>query len=219
MTQEIQKIERSIRERSLVDSPLLNFWLNLFLINWITGGIMSLVLYFQRIGRVDKFIIRRRDFYQAVIDFTDKYARENNKYEDIKMALTDLQNFYNEVFLLKAKEIKGGLSFFLTIVTLGIWAIIVQYKMNKAWDELQNYEQEFVDKLNAIWIKLELIKYPINFKTNPDKKRNFWIQILLSIVTLGIWGLVWAYKIHVDPDDLYKEFHSVEDTILQTIKQ
>lgn len=91
--------------------------------------------------------------------------------------------------------------------------------MNKAWDELQNYEQEFVDKLNAIWTKLELIKYPINFKTDPEKKRNFWIQVLLAFVTLGIWGLVWAYKLHVDPDNLYKEFHSVEDTILQTIKQ
>ena len=219
MIQEVQKIERSIRARSLVDSPLLNFWLNLFLINWITGGIMSLVLYFQRIGRVDKFIIRRRDFYSATIDYTEKYAKENNKYDEIKMGLTGLRNFYNDVFMIKAKEIKGGLSFFLTIVTLGIWAIIVQYKMNKAWDELQNYEQEFVDKLNVIWIKLELIKYPINFKTDPEKKRNFWIQILLAIVTLGIWGLVWAYKIHVDPDNLYKEFHSVEDTILQTIKQ
>ena len=62
MTQEIHKIEANIRERILTDKPLLNFWLNFFILNWVTSGIMGLVLYFQRIGRVDKFVLRRRHF-------------------------------------------------------------------------------------------------------------------------------------------------------------
>jgi hypothetical protein len=42
--------------------------------------------------------------------------------------------------------------------------------------------------------------------------------LILSIVTFGIWSLVWEYKIQTDPDNLYNEFHSVEDTVLQTVR-
>jgi hypothetical protein len=29
---------------------------------------------------------------------------------------------------------------------------------------------------------------------------------------------VWDYKVHTDPDNLYGEIHSVEDTVLQTVR-
>ena len=37
-------------------------------------------------------------------------------------------------------------------------------------------------------------------------------------MTVGIWGLVWDYKIHTDPDKLFSEYHSIEDTILQIVR-
>ena len=42
--------------------------------------------------------------------------------------------------------------------------------------------------------------------------------LILSIVTFGIWALVWDYKIHTDPENLYGDFHGIEDTVLQVVR-
>ncbi|MDP3029417.1 MAG: DUF4234 domain-containing protein [Deltaproteobacteria bacterium] len=219
MIQEVQKIERSIRERRDTDVPLVNYWLYIFLLSWVTLGIYPIVLFFKRIGRIDKFIIRKKEYYEGVIGYTEKYAKENNKYDDLHHQIQDLKNLYEDNFGKKIKELKAGLSFFLSIVTFGIWAIVVLFKQNEIWNKLQGFEQDFDDNLSQIWSKLGLAKYPINFRPDSSKNRSFILYIVLSIVTFGIWGIVWDYKIHTDPDKLYKEFHSVEDTVLNTIRK
>jgi len=219
MIQAVQKIERSIRERRDTDVPLINYWLYIFLLSWITLGIYSIVLFFKRIGRIDKFIARKREYYEGIIDFTEKYSKENNKDDELHHDIQDLKNMYEDNYEKKIKEIKAGLSFFLLIITLGIWELVVIYKQNGIWNKLQRFDQDFDDKLSQIWIKLELIKYSLNFKSDSSKNRSFILYLILTIVTVGIWGIVWDYKIHTDPDNLYKEFHSVEDTVLNTVRK
>jgi hypothetical protein len=69
-----------------------------------------------------------------------------------------------------------------------------------------------------MWGKLGIVKYPINYQIDQSKKRDFALYLILSIVTVGIWGLVWDYKIQTDPDNLFGEYHSIEDTVLQTVR-
>lgn len=116
------------------------------------------------------------------------------------------------------KELNGVLSFILGIVTLGIYMLFFLYKINKVWNDIQNFETEFYDRLSQIWKKLEILKYPISFNRDASKNRGYAMYLILTIVTCGIFGLVWDYEIHTDPDNLYKEFHSAEDTILQAVR-
>ena len=219
MIQAVQKIERSIRDRRDNDVPLVNFWLYAFVLSWVTVGIYPIILYFKLIGRIDNFITRKKTYYGSIIDFTEKYAKDSNKYDDIHHQISDLKILTDDTFSKNIKEIKAGLSLLLTVVTCGIWGIIVLYKENKVWNDLQIFEQDFDDKISQIWTKLEIIKYPLSFNTDSSKKRGFILNIVLTIVTCGIWGIVWQYKIHTDPDNLYKEFHSVEDTVLATVRK
>ena len=177
-----------------MDVPLINWWLYTLIVAPVTFGIYSIVVFFKRTGRVDKFIVRKRDYYRALLDYTGKYTQENNTYDLIHHDLADL------------------------MVTMGLWGFIWLYKMNRVWYDLQKIEQDFDDKLSQIWIKAGLIKYPLTFNLDCSKNRSYILYFILSIVTFGIWGLVWDYKIHTDPDNIYKEFHSVEDTVLQTVR-
>jgi hypothetical protein len=45
-------------------------------------------------------------------------------------------------------------------------------------------------------------------------RRNFGLYLGLSIITFGIYGIIWDYQLHTDPEKVYPEFHSVEDTVL-----
>lgn len=219
MIQAIQRIERSIKERREVDVSFMNWWLYILVVNPVTLGIYGIVMFFKRTGRVDKFIARKKDYYESVLDYTEKYSQENNCYDDIRSDLEDLKDFINTIYSKEIKEIKAGISFLLIIVTFGIWAFVWLYKMNKIWYDVQKVEQDFDDKISQIWIKIGLMKYPLSFNLDSSKNRSYALYLILSIITFGIWWIVWDYKIHTDPENLYKEFHSIEDTILQTVRK
>ncbi|MDD5095531.1 MAG: DUF4234 domain-containing protein [Dehalococcoidia bacterium] len=133
--------------------------------------------------------------------------------------MEDLKNEVKLTFANDIKQVEAGKSFLLSIVTLGIYGFIWWYKMNRVWDQLQKTEQEFDDHLSQIWNKLGLIKYPLSFKIDPSKNRSYIGYLCLIIVTFGIWGLVWDHKIHTDPENLYGEFHAIEDSVLQVARQ
>ena len=77
MTQEVLQIERSIKERREWDVKLTNYWLTMLILAPITLGIYPLVLFFKQVIRVDKFIQRKRKYYSEVINYTEKYLKEN----------------------------------------------------------------------------------------------------------------------------------------------
>lgn len=218
MIQEVQKIERNIKNRRETDVPLINWWLYVLLLSWVTFGIYTIFLYFKRIGRIDKFIARKHEYYINLLAWTEKYTQEKGTFDQVQAQLKDAVEIVKNAFSKKIKPIRAGLSLLLTIVTLGIYGLIVLYKMNKAWYILMQFEQDFDDMLSAIWMKASLLKYPLSFSVNSSKKRSFGLWLFLSIITFGIAGLVWDYKIHTDPDNIYAEFHTVEDTVLQTIR-
>lgn len=218
MIQEIQKIERNIKERREQDVLLPNFWLCLLLLNSITCGIYSFFWYFKRIKRVDNFISRKNNYYNSIIEYTEKYAKEKGMYDNVVNEINDLRDYVKISFLTNLKPIKAGKSLFLGSITIGIYALFVLYRENRIWYDLQVTEQEFDDKLSQIWNELGILKYPINFKIDMSKNRNFAFNVLLTILTVFIWGIYWFYKIHTDPDTLYPEFHAAEDTVLQTIR-
>ena len=216
--QEILRIERSIRDRNDSDKILVNFWLYFFMLSWITFGIMRIILFFQIIGRIDRFIVRKKAYYEGLIKFCEHVSKDLGKYEELSMNINRLRDVYEYEFLMKNRSINAGLSFFLVLITFGIWNLVVRYKTNKAWENLQLSEQKFYDELNPIFTKLGLTKYPIDYRIK-SKSRNYFLYLFLSIITLGIWTIVWNYNIHTDPEDLYSEFHVAEDSVLASIKR
>ena len=206
MTQEVLQIERSIKERKEWDVKLTNFWLTMLILNPITLGIYPLVLLFKQIIRVDKFIQRKRKYYSEVINYTEKYLKENNYFDEYQHKFNELKNSYNDIFLRECKELNILLAILLSFVTLGIYGIYFNYRLNRIWDDLQKFEEEFYDKLNSIWIKVNIIKYPINFRYDSSKKRSFIVNILLTVVSFGLWSIFWSYKLWTDPDNLIASF-------------
>src|SRR6266516_720935 len=218
MAQAVTRIDRAIKARRDSDKVLINYWLYFFLVSWATFGIYGLVLFFQRIGRIDRFSERKQMYYEALITWTGRHAQQHGTENDVHDMLTDMRSDVRAAYEGNLRKINAGLSLLLTIVTIGIYGFYVLYRMNRYWWDAQIVEQEFDDNLSQVWSKLGLMRYPISFTLDQGKRRSYALYLILSIVTVGIWAIVWDYKIHTDPDNLYGEFHSNEDTVLQIIR-
>jgi hypothetical protein len=218
MVQTVTRIDRAVKQRRNSDTTLMNYWLYLFVVSWVTLGIYGIVLFFKRIGRIDGFSERKQPYYEALVEWTERYSRQQGKEDQVHHDLADLRSELAVAYKGDLRKINAGISFLLTIVTLGIYGLYVQYRLNRYWWDAQVLEQDFDDKLSQVWTRLDLMRYPISFTVDQSKRRSYPLYLILSIVTFGIWSLVWEYKIQTDPDNLYNEFHSVEDTVLQTVR-
>ena len=170
MIQDYQKIERSIRNRRDTDTALVSYWVYLFLLSWITFGIYNFILIYKRLNRVDGFINRKKDYYEGVLGYSEGYAKKIGKEEIFHHELQDLRNLYKDTFGNTIKQLNPVLSLLLSIITFGIWYFVILYKLNKVWNDLQRFEQDFDEKLSILWTKLGLIKFPFSFKLNQSKK-------------------------------------------------
>lgn len=218
LIQSVTRLDRAIKERRDNDDKLVNWWLYFLLLSWITFGIYGIYLFFKRISRIDGFSRRKQDYYNAAIEWTRRHSAAMGLEDQVHHMLSDMDDEVTAAYRGDLKPIKAGLSFVLTLVTLGLYGFYVLYRMNRYWWDAQVLEQDFDDKLSQVWATLGLSRYPITFRIDQSKKRSYALYLILSFVTIGIWGLVWDYKIHTDPDNLFGEFHGVEDTVLQTIR-
>lgn len=219
LVQPVTVLDRSIKQRRDTDTILMNYWLYFFLVSWVTLGIYGLVLFFKRITRIDGFSSRKHTYYTSLLEWTERYASQEGKEDLVHHDVVDLRDAVQNAYARgDLRFIKAGVSFALTVVTLGIYGLYVLYRMNAYWWSAQVLEQDFDDKLSQVWTNLGLMRYPIGFTVDQGKRRGYALYLILTIVTLGIWGIVWDYKIHTDPDNLFESFHSIEDTVLQTVR-
>jgi hypothetical protein len=218
LVQSVTRLEGAIKARRDSDVQLVNWWLYVLVLSWVTLGIYIIYNYYKRMARVDGFTRRKQPYYRALLEWTEREAESSGEADAIHHQIADLGGEVTRAYEKNLRPIKAGISLLLTFVTLGIWSFYVLYRLNRYWWDAQVFEQNFDDKLSQTWQELGVVKYPIKYDVDQTKRRSFPLYLILSIVTLGIWGLVWDYKIQTDPDKLYGEYHSIEDTVLQTVR-
>ena len=103
-------IERSIKERRESDIKLTNFWVTMFLLSPVTLGIYPVIQGYKQIARIDKFIQRKRKYYEGTVNYTEKYLKENNCYDEYQYKCNELRDSYKENFLKECKELNYFLS-------------------------------------------------------------------------------------------------------------
>ena len=195
--------------------------------------IPSMVFIAKRIKRLNFFITRKKEWYQTIASM----VKEQNT--DIKIA-NKLTNLINQKFipikLISLRYFLGIHGIILSllmsiieknvVVVFGsffvIWIVklfVYQLSLNNSWNRLQCFESEFDSTLSEIWKEDHKIEDSFSYITDPRKKRNYFVWLFCSYISLGIVGIIWDYKMHTDPDNMYKQFHEKEDKILEVIEK
>lgn len=216
--QAVTQVERFVRERRDTDQPLISWALYFFLLSWITIGIYSIYIFYKRLDRADRYRQRKLSYHRSVIQFAGQYAEQTGRMDEVHGPLGDVDNYLRERFEQEHKPLNAGLSTVLAVVTLGIYGLVQVYRLMRFWWEIQITEQEFDDRISQTLLRLGVINYPVSYATIPKLRRSFGVSLLLSVVTFGIYGIVWDYQLHTDPDMVFPESRSSEDTILNALR-
>ncbi|NEA44500.1 DUF4234 domain-containing protein [Streptomyces sp. SID11385] len=214
----VQQVDRFVHERRRTDRVLVGWGIYFFLLSWVTFGIYPSVVFYQRLARTDAFRERKIHYYDAVITATREYARRSGHEDEARAALDDLHRETRQRLAQEHHRLRPGLSLFLAWITLGIWGLVSARRLMRFWWDAQEIEQDFDERLSVIWMRLGIVDYPLHFEPVAETHRSFAAHFVLTLCTLGIFGIVWDYRLHVDPDRTYPEFHDTEDAVLSALR-
>ena len=218
MNEAVPRVERFVRERRETNAPFVSWPLYFFLLSWITLGIYGIILFYKRVKRADDFAKRKQGYYEALIAYARQRSQETGTADTLMPQISDVESETKAAFTSQFRPMNPGLSLLLAFLTLGLWGLYVIYRLDKFWVNIQNFEQDFDEKLSQILVKDGVLKHPITYSPDRSVERSFGLYLFLTVITFGIWGIVWDYKIHTDPERLFREFDTAEDSVLNAIR-
>ncbi|MGL4676169.1 MAG: hypothetical protein ACRCWI_00690 [Brevinema sp.] len=191
---------------------------------WILCYIPYYIFSYMRIKRLNQFIIRKKDWYQ---NLSQLIALKNplliTKIEALTpisipafftlMTIAIISALFSELFQNYLLEFYV-LEYLVWIILLFIAHLVIyQLNLNNYWDKIQKIEYIITAEINKqAWVEEDLV-----FTVDPKKERNFLLWYFYSAISIGIMQIIWDYRIHTDPDNMYARFYQNEEEVLELI--
>lgn len=209
-------LDRETRRRHETDVQL-SFAMYLVL-GFLTLGIYSIYVHY-------KLIARQRDHFRRMLRFCDDLLRVIEERAEITgqsealaaeiAEVRSLKERFDEVH--RKRQRSPGLWIVLSILSFGLLFFYVLYFLNDDLVEHQQIEAEYLERASLLLNKLGVGRHPVIVEqVVPD--RSFPLYLILTIVTLGLFELYWAYARIKDGNEHFNEHARFEDQLLSLIR-
>jgi ABC-type multidrug transport system fused ATPase/permease subunit len=209
-------LERDSRRRRDTDARL-SYGLYL-LLGIVTFGIYILYVHWKLIERQQAHFKRMVRFNDDLLTVVQEVA-ETKGLQQTYAAQIEHLHLVNEDFgkLQRGKERSAALWIVLSIITLGIAFLYVLYFLNSDLVAHQRAETEYVEEASGLLNQLGVGKYRVSLDADVPN-HSYPLFLFLTIITLTIFELYWAYVRIKDPNDHFDEHERWEDQLLGTIR-
>lgn len=209
-------LDRESRRRVETDREM-SFGLYIVL-SIITFGIYSIYAHYQLIQRQQDHFDRMARFNGDLYKLASEQAEENGGAGAVSPKLDELRGMDEDFQRLRAGEEKSAaLWTIISIITLGLGYLYVYYFLHADLMKHQRAEAEYVEKASLVLNGLGVGKHPIVVE-QVVHERSYPLYLLLSIVTIGIWGLYWTYTLFKDGNDHFREHQRFEDQLMAVVR-
>jgi Domain of unknown function (DUF4234) len=187
-------------------------------LGWLTLGVYAWYIHYKLMARQQDHFRRMGRFVADLLKVVEERAELVGKTEECRSDLYELRGL-NDSFqrLNQQSQHSSALWLILSIATLGIASLYPLYFLNKDLQRHQAAEAEYVDKASMLLTKLGVGRHAVVAEqVAPD--RSYPLYVVLSIVTLGVFGYYWLYALIKDGNDHFAENDRFEDQLLATIR-
>lgn len=209
-------LDRESRRRIETDKEM-SFGLYIVL-TIITFGIYSIYAHYKLIQREQEHFDRMARFNDDLYKLAEEQAEDTGRAAEFSGALTELRGM-NEDFqrLQTGKERNPALWTILSLFTLGIAWLFVYYFLHKDLVDHQRAEAEYIEKASGLLNKLGIGKHPITVEQVVGD-RSYALYLLISVLTLGLFGIYWNYTFFKDGNEHFLEHRRFEDQLMGVIR-
>jgi hypothetical protein len=209
-------IDRESRRRRETDTQL--SYAMYLIVGFFTLGIYTLYVHFKLIQRQQEHFKRMGRFNDDLLKLTEERADDLGQARQHAHEIEDVRAL-NEQYqrLQRGKERSPGLWIVISIITLGLGFLYVLWFLNADLRAHQTAEAEYIERSSALLNKLGIGKHPIVVEqVVPD--RSYPLYLFLTVITLGLFELYWAYVRIKDGNQHFLEHDRFEDQLVGMIR-
>ncbi|MFQ6080999.1 MAG: DUF4234 domain-containing protein [Candidatus Bathyarchaeia archaeon] len=179
----------------------------------IIGFIVSLILIYKLVKRRNTHFKRQHFLFEDVIGAVRTIAEK--KGVDVEVWLSSCDRTVREA---RAEETEKGAvlwAILSAIIILAHW--YVNYFLMKDFYKHERREEGFWEDVRTVLNKMDVpFSLPRRTEVMPD--RSFVLYLILTIITLGLFGIYWLYVLLKDPNEHFKYHIQVEDELLSALE-
>ncbi|MDH5443473.1 MAG: DUF4234 domain-containing protein [Hadesarchaea archaeon] len=179
----------------------------------IIGALSLLILIYKLIKRRNEHFKRHQLLEEDVVRVLASSAgKKRAKIED---KLASIERSTREAGLSEKEQpafLWAILCFFIPFV-----AFYVGYFLMRDFYRHERREDFFLEDLEKIAGPIVALEMPRRFHSIPD--RNVILYIVLTILTVGIFGIYWLYSLIVDPNNHFNHQVTWEDKLLSSLSK
>lgn len=187
-------------------------------VGFFTLGIYSIYVEFKMIQRQTEHYKRMGRFLQDLFDLIIERAEVTGQTAQVSRDIEELR-VLNEEYqrLQRGKERNAALWIILGIFTLGLAHFYVLWFLNDDLVKHQAAEAELVEKSSSVLNKLGVGRHPITVEqVVPD--RSFPLYLLLTVVTITLFLIYWAYVRIRDGNEHFEEHDRFEGQLMAVLR-
>lgn len=177
----------------------------IFFIFVIVGTIIHIYAIYKWIDRRNWHFKRVRMLYRNLISYLEE--KGSTKTGTMKSKVDEME---------LEEDDKNAVIWIVLYILIPILILYIWYFLGRDFRRHSTREQMLIRDLSE---NLSDLGYSANLTSEmeiPD--RNFVIYLVLTIITLGLFGIYWVYVITKDPNEHFKQHRIVERKILDTLK-
>jgi len=179
----------------------------------IIGFVTSIVLTYKLVKRCSTHFKRQNFLFEDIVAAVKAIATK--KGVDVEVGLASSERSVREA---KAEETEKNamlwaiLSAFVYLVIWYVWYFLMKdfYKHERREDGFWEDISRILDKCGTKF------SVPRRMETLPE--RSFVLYLILTIITLGFFGIYWIYVLLKDPNQHFKYHILIEDQLLSTLE-
>lgn len=179
----------------------------------IISFIASIILIYKLVKRRNTHFKRQLFLFEDIVAAVKAIAAK--KGVDVEVGLSSCERTVREA---KAEEAEKGAvlwAILSAIIFLADW--YVRYFLMKDFYKHERREEGFWEDINRTLDKCG-IKFSVPRRMEALPERSFVLYLILTIITLGLFGIYWIYVLLKDPNQHFKYHMQIEDKLLSTLE-
>lgn len=176
--------------------------------------LLFLAFWYLLISRRNNHFRRDKLLRDGLVEYLRQEAAAMGKTNDINVELATMNSINGEASA-EEKEKSAVLWIILDIVTFGLLGLYILYFLTKDPYKHDSRQQAFMQQVQSALSKLGKTAVNPSWKVLPS--RSYFLYLVLSIITFGLFEFYWNYALIVDLNNHFKAQWQLEDSILAAI--
>ena len=200
-------------------TPILVFGaVGVFVALAIVGEVIDIYVVYKWVKRRNEHFKRRMLLTEALLTFARSLSSRMGK--DVNSILNEIEREIREARYEESE--KNPVLWALLQIVPYVGAILLLYVyhfLNKDFVKHFRREVRILDQFKRVFTELGAAYFPMFSRDYEFPDRSTVLYIVLTIITLGFFGVYWVYTLTKDPNEHFKEHSRVESTMLEVLEK